>query len=373
VYAPTVTLAAVPDGVSCDRCGVLSGAPAAVTTSDALGKFMLTGVPVGANVPLVFQIGKWRRQIMIPNVTACADTPLDDHDLTRLPRTQSEGNIPRIAMSTGGADALECFLRRIGIADSEFTTDTGSGRVHLYDGGGGTNTFMTGDAFSAAATLWSNPTKLATYDMLGFSCEGSISKFVDQKPQTSIDNVVAYANSGGRLLFTHLHFYWLQHAADFNGTASYVGPLNPPPSPATATVSQTSTAGMSLAQWLAGPAVNASTTLGQLVIYGAQHSVTSVNAPTTEWIYFPQNSNDAQLRRSVQVLSFQTPVGMQPAQQCGKVMFADMHVKDPMPLGSAGGDDSDPAKPFPTGCKTNASTPQIEALEALFFGLDACL
>ena len=42
------------------------------------------------------------------------------------------------------------------------------------------------------------------------SCEGSTSKFVAMKPQASIDNVAAYANRGGRLFLSHLHFYWLQ-------------------------------------------------------------------------------------------------------------------------------------------------------------------
>ena len=52
-------------------------------------------------------------------------------------------------MTTGAADALECLIRRIGIADSEFTTDGGAGRVHLYAGGGGTNSFMAGGALRA--------------------------------------------------------------------------------------------------------------------------------------------------------------------------------------------------------------------------------
>ena len=68
-------------------------------------------------------------------------------------------------------------------------------------------------------------------------------------------------------------------------------------------------------------------------------------------------------RRSVQTLSFQTPVPMPAAQQCGKVLFPDVHVKQG--VGGAGGDDSEPTKPFPSGCRTNASTPQMKALEHL--------
>ena len=79
--------------------------------------------------------------------------------------------------------------------------------------------FSAGGAFAAATTLWSNPTKLATYDVLVMSCEGSTSKFSAQKPQTSIDNVANYANGGGRLFVSHLHFYWLQKRPDLNSTA----------------------------------------------------------------------------------------------------------------------------------------------------------
>jgi hypothetical protein len=64
---------------------------------------------------------------------------------------------------------------------------------------------------------------------------------------------------------------------------------------------------------------------------------------------------------------------MPPANQCGKVLFADPHIKERYTLDSSGGDDSDPSKPFPSGCKTNASTPTMKALEFLFFDLDACL
>ena len=86
---------------------------------------------------------------------------------------------------------------------------------------------MTGGTFSAATTLWSNPPKLASYDMISFSCEGSTSKFVAQKPQASIDNIVSYANSGGRLLFSHLHAFWLRTSPDFSARQPTSAPQTP--------------------------------------------------------------------------------------------------------------------------------------------------
>src|SRR6185295_1577136 len=103
---------------------------------------------------------------MVPSCTSSPVAPT----LTRLPRTQAEGDIPRIALSTGGADALECLLRKIGIDDSEFTNDAGLGRVHLFSGEGGTNAFdptLGGAAFTAAETgLWSDTATLSEYDIV---------------------------------------------------------------------------------------------------------------------------------------------------------------------------------------------------------------
>ncbi len=91
-------------------------------------------MPVGANIPLVIQLGRWRRQITI-TTTACVDTALTA-DQTRLPRTKAEGDIPHMALVSGDVDALECVLRKIGIDDSEFTNPSGTGRIHLFQGNG---------------------------------------------------------------------------------------------------------------------------------------------------------------------------------------------------------------------------------------------
>src|SRR4051812_23212216 len=93
---------------SCDRCdsAPLSKAGARAVT-DLNGKFRLSPVPVGVAFPLVIRVGKWRRVVMVnPIASACTPTALDVTQ-TRLPRNQNEGNIPKIALTTGTWDALE--------------------------------------------------------------------------------------------------------------------------------------------------------------------------------------------------------------------------------------------------------------------------
>ena len=54
-------------------CGGLSAAKAVTATlTGPDGKFKLTGVPLGDAVPLVIQLGKWRRVVSV-KVTGCAD------------------------------------------------------------------------------------------------------------------------------------------------------------------------------------------------------------------------------------------------------------------------------------------------------------
>ena len=77
LYVPSEALAPIANGASCQTCdGNFSGHPIAATLSDAAGHFQLKldNVPAGDTIPLVAQVGKWRRQINVPGVKACADT-----------------------------------------------------------------------------------------------------------------------------------------------------------------------------------------------------------------------------------------------------------------------------------------------------------
>ena len=173
VYVPNGTVLRFDAGVACEKCSAsVSGDPLVSTTSAVNGTFRLDDVPCGANIPLVIQLGRWRRQITIPSVSCCGNTALTAAQ-TRLPRTQGEGNpndnIPLFAVTTGSADNLECILPKIGIAASEFTSPSGNGRVRLYRDNG-VNPF---GGLPAATTLYNNPAELAKYDVVVADCVGA--------------------------------------------------------------------------------------------------------------------------------------------------------------------------------------------------------
>jgi hypothetical protein len=377
-YIPNAALDPIPTGASCDRCNVtLSGKPIATALSDVNGRFTLENVPTGTNIPLVIQVGKWRRQVTIPRVNGCADNPLTDVNLTRLPRNKAEGNIPKIAVTTGSSDAFECLLRKIGVADAEYTLDTGNGRINLYsggdpavspDGGGdgpGATRFsaaLGGGTFPRANALWGSTPKMMGYDLLIFSCEGS--QFGDVKAPY-LANVKAYADAGGRLFLDHLHYYFVRRGpAPWPSTATYVEPGTDLPDPSTAAINTTFPKGAALADWM--QARGASTTRGQMQIHEPQLGASAVAGATQNWI---STSNPA----AVQYMTFNTPVGVPAETQCGRTVITSIHLNAAPAASGDRTDLSNPETPFPDGCRGRMLSAQEKALEFLFFDLSACV
>jgi hypothetical protein len=383
VYVPSrATLDPIQEGVTCDRCAGTAVAPLAVTLTDAAGKFQLVDTPTGQRVRIVIQIGKWRREVEIPEVVPCQDNVITDRDLTRLPRHSAEGHLPRIALTTGHSDALECLLRKIGIDDREFTTDAGAGRVHMFVGcdggkGFGANRFtpaLGGAMFADASALWSDPAKLMNYDMLVLSCEGS--QCEGQKPDPYTENIKRYADAGGRLFLDHLHFYWLLHGPPpWPMTADYIGPNGDDlPSPFTAKVDSSFPKGAAFAEWLVQ--TGASSAFGNITIRGAQFSVRSAYPPETQrWIYTDQNPTDPS-NQAVEYMTMNTPVEVatsNPESQCGRAVYTDLHVVIPAADAGAIMDVSRAEMPFPSGCVAADLTPQEKALEFMLFDLSSCV
>jgi hypothetical protein len=378
VYVPRSDPGPLPDGAQCDRCDVgLRGGSFAQTRTDEAGNFKLENVPAAANVPLVIQTGKWRRQLVIPNVAACEDLPLPITD-TRLPRDRSEGDMPRIAITTGVADALECLPLKLGIAHTEVTTPGNGGRIQMFANpvaGQGANSFQAtwpggAGAFGPAQTLWSDVNNLKPYDIVILSCEGS--QYPASKPTASLLEMKKYADLGGRVFASHWHNIWIE-----GGTGAAAPPewlsvatwnnsgttFNSPPNGTDGPdiIDEVSNPkGMSFATWMLN--VMGSPVRGQIPIANGKQTVTGVDPAKAErWVYwvnaasqtFPQN------------FQFTTPNEQPIDQRCGKVVFSDMHV--------ASGSTSSPATPFPGGCNMGPLTPQEKALAFMFFDIASCV
>jgi hypothetical protein len=361
VFVPNDKLEPLKNGASCETCdGNFSGKPIAVGLTDSAGKFKVNDMPAGKNIPLVIQVGKWRRQITIPEVAACADTPIADKNLTRLPKNKAEGDLPKIAIATGGSDALECLLRKIGVEDSEFTLDSGAGHVNLFAGYRAATTMAPGGqsaTLPTADSLWSSLPKMMGYDMMLMACEGSdnVSRTTEQ-----YTNVQAYADQGGRIFGSHFHNGWInpENNPTYPAVVKFASGAHGFTTDITTQVDTTFPKGKSFGDWLSN--VGASPTPGQLVLKGAEHTVDAVTAGMAQrWIYGDDTSNKKPM---VQYFSFTTPVAQK---ECGRMVFSDLHV-------SAGGGDTTKV-PYPTGCNMNELSPQEKALEFMIFDLSSCV
>ncbi len=363
LYVPNAPLDPILTGASCDRCdSPVSGQPIAVALSDAQGNFRLANVPAGQNIPLVIQIGKWRRQITLPEVVPCQDNVYNDPALVRLPRNQSEGNIPKIAMGTGEADSLECLLRRIGISDSEFTNPTGTGRINLFSGQGGTSSYVMGGTFPPLNMLMGSAAVLAGYDMILLSCEGS--NAYSRMTSTAFKQAMkTYVDQGGRAFIEHYHSSYLRGEAEPD-------PYTPTPFPPVATwdidnntggnadysIDTTFPKGNDFADWLLH--VGASTTRATVFLNDVKHpALTLLPGMGQRWVYNAM---------SVPYFTFNTPIEQRqtPELQCGRFVQTGIHVAN-----SA----DNQGTPFPNECKQQPLSAQEKVLEFLFFDLSSCI
>jgi hypothetical protein len=354
--APTYGVTPFTPGVHCGQCGSeVSGSPLVSTLTAVNGTFTLRNMPVGTNIPLVIQIGRWRRRITIANVPSCVTTAVST-GLTRLPRNKTEGDIPLMAFSTGSVDALECVLRKIGIQDSEFTSPTGTGRVHLYVGEGAGGAQAPGTPISATV-LFGTQAQLNKYDMVFFPCQGAAYLKTAAEQQRVID----YVNAGGRVFATHYSYIWLFNVVPFSGTAAWqVDQVDPNlTDPAIGYVNTSFPRGLALAQWL--QLVGASTTLAQIQLDTLRIDFNGVVPPALHWISLGAPPTGA-FTHPMQY-SFDTPVGAPPASQCGRVFFNDYHVEDAFASGLT----------FPAECTGGVMTAQEKLLEFNIFDLGSCL
>ncbi|WP_394840048.1 carboxypeptidase-like regulatory domain-containing protein [Pendulispora rubella] len=385
VYVPNAPVSAITTGASCDRCdpSLYSGEPLTGTLTNAKGEFKIPRVPVGADIPLVIQVGKWRRAIKIPTVGKCVNTPLTDKNQTRLPKNSKEGNIPLIAITTGGADSIECLPRRMGIDDSEFSTKGGQGRIHLYKGENNGDSkardrFDSGTEFKPSTDLWSTTNQLKAYDMVILSCEGTIN--AESKPLSARNALYEYETIGGRVFASHWHRYWFSDGPDsvrsIAGNDGWMDNIQgEQEQTAIVKVADNLPKVVAFADWLQN--VGATQKRGELKITAARDNLNSVNHNVaTEWATIPQyqqKKNDGTIvnatpAAAVQFVSYNAPVGAADDKICGRAVFTDLHVSS-----GARKDHAGEGKSFPDGCENADLSPQEKALEFMLFDLASCV
>jgi hypothetical protein len=376
VYVPNGTVQPFVDGPADDtEASLVTGDPLVLTTSAANGTFTLANVPAGTSFPLVLQAGRWRRQLTVPSLTSCVNTPVSNFNppsdvFSRFPKTQVEGDIPKMALATGGVDALECSLRKIGIADTEFTDYTvnatgllSPGRISLFEGAGNSGAkagsiVHTEDQLVGSTSTTIAGSLLGNYDVLLLPCQGTFG-------YTTVDgrgNAITFAGEGGRIFATHHSDTYLDQDASIDGAADWRGDANSDSIGAgEATIDTSFSSGMTLAQWLQD--IGATTTLGQVAMSSLFSDQTGINAPTQSWATF--NSAEFGVAEPILQLSFYTPVGSPAASQFGRVMYNEYHVDSTS---------TNDTVTFPAECtgglaKTAPFTPQEHMLEYSLFDL----
>ena len=186
-----------------------------------------------------------------------------------------------------------------------------------------------GAMMTPATTVWGDVDHLKKYDLVILSCEGALNE--DAKPAAALKAMYDYESLGGRVFASHWHRYWFSNGpAPVPTIASWRDVTPDPPSPSVGTIDTSFPKGQALAEWLFN--VGASMTAGQLSIADGRENVQAVNATLArQWITIPSATAGrerlaAATHPIVEYLSFNAPVGVPEAQQCGRAVFSDLHV-----------------------------------------------
>jgi len=346
VYIPTFPndpLPVMTHGMSCDACASKIDNAMATALTDAKGHFTIKNAPVGANIPLVVQVGKWRRKFTMPTATtACVDNPYPNPSTPasrmRLPAKQSEGDMPLIAYTTG-CDPMDALIQKIGIAPSEFTAAKKGGSVEVYTGKSTTSTPPAGatDAYA----FWDDVVDMERHDIVMNACE--CSPYPRNKGYANLDT---YLNGGGRFFGSHYHVNFFADstaAADLKSAATWQewGSCGSGPY----AVDTTFPKGKAMADWMQGifPTIpyGSFTATSSCIVQDIHATVSGISQ---QWIYDKTTNYPG-------YISINTPTTKQPQDRCGRANLTDLHV------GSSG----------------STLEQQEAALEFMFFDLAACV
>ena len=284
------------------------------TTTAFDGSFTLTSPDLaGTNVPIVIQAGKWRAQLVVPTVTACATTQFS----ASMPAATGPGvDLPHIAVVTGGADGIECIFHKIGIANSEFTDPSGSGSINLFEGAavGGAVINPLASHIPSEADLVETPATLSLYDLVMFGCQGTAADSIaTRNTNGALNNLVDYANNGGRIFATHFGYVWLDNIQPFASSANWSNAVsyqsaNNVTLPATIDTSYPE--GAILSKWLQVVGASYNNIPGKIGLQNVRVNTSGVNSPPSQsWVTLDPAPNGVNYPGTpVMQFTFDTPI-----------------------------------------------------------------
>jgi hypothetical protein len=341
-------LPAFSAGATCDSCsGAGTLGAVALAQTDAGGNFTLTNVPTtsiapGAPIPLVVQLGKWRRVVMLTAVPACQTTQVPAAS-SRLPRNQNDGygnhaDMPQVAFVSGSQDPFECMLLKAGVDPNEFGSSmlNSDRRFHYYNSPDSAGKSID-PSFGSVVTgekLWNNTNPawpLSAYDVVILACEGGEHN-VSDRSTTGYANLVSYADAGGRVFMTHFSYVWMKYNAPWKGIpaawnagTSSIDTQDPLDS---TIVTAGFPKGQSFLTWLGN--VNALDTSlpppapRTLDIHsGRQDTTLPLAMGVQPWLNATDTTKNG--TNYSPAFTFETPLNM-PAAECGRAVFTDFHV-----------------------------------------------
>ena len=421
VYVPNdldeMTPIAQGPGNSCGTCATPQGQPLAGAVTGADGSFTIKKAPVGPKVPLVVQVGKWRRMAYVAVNNQCSSNAIADVNLTRLPKFQTDGDkvaMPKIAVAVGDADRLQCLFLRMGVDPHEFTNPDGVGAINLYNLPSALNddsgyrgayaaAYNGGATYPDAGALWSDINQLAKYDVLLLACGGNQSATDPSKtsPNPITDaakaNMLTYLAHGGRVFAEHYHWAWIK--SFLTGTKPTDLPIPSPLGVDVATwipysssnvlastpalVETSFPKGKDFAQWLL--TVGAASTLGSIIFDPADTTTKpsakdEISPPPSarRWIYQPADAaNPSGAAANTHYLSFNVSstgqvidrLDTSATNMCGRFVYTGLHVA----AASSGAHAQDTKDAFPTKCQAGDLSSYEKAIEFMFFDLSSCL
>jgi hypothetical protein len=323
---------------------------------------------------------------MLPPIQPCVDNAVGNQingveQLTRLPKMQSEGSMPHIAVTTGSCETFGCMIPKLGIDPSEYqagptNSSTPPKKAFSFYAGNNGNAAAPPGA-PAAATLWNDVKMLKMFDLSMFSCE--CSEPADANT-TSYGAVRSYLEAGGRIFTTDFMYVWYKFSSDTNLNSSpWAWPGGAPLGGNPVNVDTTFEKGKELGEWMYYvSSLNAyknnfhqPVTKDVFDVYNSGgyvfNNVTAINTKYgLEWSHSgPDNTNWNSPPQHPRIVTMNMPSAKPPEQQCGKGVHLDFHISQP----------NNPDivdSTFPNGCKAPLREPEL-VTSFFFFDIASCI